>query len=253
MDDIAPPSVLNPERLTIDDRNEMTAEQHADLAEDLHRELGVTCEYATKLWQALDGMRAYLLESAPENPRTVTGEARSAASPTGPDDDAGWESWATAYASISSVLVGPLGNDSYGRQVAEQEERDRRLSNTATRDLPADDSTNELGPDGGTDGPPSDVPVSGAVPGAAGGARGRGAHRADDGSSDRSGDSSDDQASDQAGEQNAGAGAGAGPVREAVARQAAGGNPARAAAPIAAGALAGFLVGRLRGRGGQSD
>ena len=217
MDDIAPPSLLNPERLSIDDRNEMTAEQHADRAEALHRELNATCEYATKLWQALDGMRAYLLEAAPQNPRTVTGEARSAATPTGPDDDAGWESWATAFASISSILVGPLGNETYGRQAAEQEQRDRRLPNTATRDLPADDATNQLGPDGGTDGPPSDVPVHDVVPGPAGAG---------------------------------GAQGGGGSARQAVAEQAAGASPVRTAAPIAAGALAGFLLGRLSGRGG---
>jgi hypothetical protein len=120
---LSQPEVLDPDRLSIDDAGEP-----ADLAartEALQRALADTCAYGQRLWGDLDAVRRYLLDSLPSDPRNP-GVTRSGASPTGPDDDAGWHRWMAAYAEVTSALAGPHGDSGFGRSEALREAELRR-------------------------------------------------------------------------------------------------------------------------------
>jgi hypothetical protein len=127
MQDIPQPALLDPDRLLLDDRNDLTAEEHADRAAQLDQALHESCSYARQLWQDLDAMRGYLLDSLPPDPRTAGPGHRNSAAPTGPDDEEGWERWSAAYAAVTSVLAGPHGDSGFGEAEARREARDRRV------------------------------------------------------------------------------------------------------------------------------
>jgi hypothetical protein len=131
MQPIPLPEVLNPDRLLLDDRNDLSAEQHADRAAQLNHALHETCSYAQQLWHELDAARGYLLHSLPPDPRTVdpatAADQPSSAAPTGPDDEQGWQNWIGAYAQVTSVLAGPHLDSGFGVDEARREARDRRL------------------------------------------------------------------------------------------------------------------------------
>jgi hypothetical protein len=83
--------------------------------------------YGETLWRRVDALRAYLLASLPPDPR-VPGRHRSCASPTGPDDEQGWQRWIDAYAEASSALAGPHGDSGYGWRQAQHEAELRRTA-----------------------------------------------------------------------------------------------------------------------------
>jgi hypothetical protein len=129
MQPIPLPQLLDPDRLLLDDRNDLSAEEHADRATQLNRALHDTCSYAQQLWHELDAVRGYLLDSLPPDRRTADADAhgRSSAAPTGPDDEQGWQNWITAYSRATSALAGPHGDSGFGSEEARREARDRRL------------------------------------------------------------------------------------------------------------------------------
>jgi hypothetical protein len=127
MQEIPRPELLDPDRLLLDDRNDLSAEEHANRAALLNKALHDSCDYAQQLWQRLDAVRGYLLDSLPPDPRSVDGLARRSAAPAGPDDEQGWQNWSAAYAAVTSVLAGPHGDSGFGSEEAEREARDRRL------------------------------------------------------------------------------------------------------------------------------
>lgn len=93
----------------------------------LSRALDQACEYGQHLWRQLDTQRRYLLGCLPVAPSLDAPRPIDAgASPTGPDDEAGWEHWKSAYAEATSILAGPHGDAGYGRTEAEHEMRIRR-------------------------------------------------------------------------------------------------------------------------------
>jgi hypothetical protein len=113
MQPIPAPEVLDPDRVLDNDRDDLTADHQARAAllEDaLHK----SCDYARQLWNTLDGVRTYLWDSLPSDPRSPGSHPHLSASPTGPDDEQGWDNWITAYASVTSVLCGPHGDSGYG-------------------------------------------------------------------------------------------------------------------------------------------
>ncbi|HST49964.1 hypothetical protein [Jatrophihabitans sp.] len=131
MHEIPKPELLDPDRLLLDDRNDLTADEHASRAALLNQALHESCGYAQQLWQSLDAVRGYLLDSLPPDPHALDPDAldqpgRRSAAPTGPDDEAGWENWITAYATVTSVLAGPHGDSGFGSDEARREARDRR-------------------------------------------------------------------------------------------------------------------------------
>jgi hypothetical protein len=126
MQDIPQPMLLDPDRLLLDDRNDLSAEEHASRAALLDKALHETCAYARQLWQDVDAMRGYLLESLPSQAGADGGVERRLTAPTGPDDEEGWERWTAAYAAITSVLAGPHGDSGFGMTEARREARDRR-------------------------------------------------------------------------------------------------------------------------------
>lgn len=129
MQPIPLPQLLDPDRLLLDDRNDLSAEEHAGRATQLDRALHDTCSYAQQLWHELDAVRGYLLDSLPPDRRTADADAPgpSSAAPTGPDDEQGWQNWITAYSRATSALAGPHGDSGFGSEEAQREARDRRL------------------------------------------------------------------------------------------------------------------------------
>ncbi len=142
MDRIPEPSILDPARVQHDGGSQGVTD-HNPTREELATDLREVCDYALQLWNELDATRHYLAESAPQNPRTVEGPPRTAARPTGPDDEDGWQRWAARYGSISTLLAGPNGDSGYGQEEAVRELRDRRLPPDTIRDEAPDPELDE--------------------------------------------------------------------------------------------------------------
>lgn len=121
--DVPKPQVLDPDRILGDEREEMTLEEHRDRARELDAALKDSCAYAQQLWDRLNGLRTYLVNSLPQ-PRLST-DALGGASPTGPDDEAGWHAWIEAYAEATSILAGPHGDSGFAVDEARQIARAR--------------------------------------------------------------------------------------------------------------------------------
>jgi hypothetical protein len=122
---IPAPHLLDPDRMLVNDRGGFRVD-HEARADVLQKALNETCGYAQQLWHDLDAVRAYLLNSLPPDPRTPDAHPTVSASPTGPDDEEGWEAWITAYAAVTSVLAGPHGDSGFGLGEARRAARDRR-------------------------------------------------------------------------------------------------------------------------------
>lgn len=129
MDDViemTPPSVLDGDRPVTNYRDSMGTEAENE-TERLRMALRESCEYGMTLWRELDGMRQYLLESAPQRRNLVGEPRRLGATPLGPDDDEGWARWKSAFQSAMYALCGPSGDSGLAAQEAALEVRDRRL------------------------------------------------------------------------------------------------------------------------------
>lgn len=125
MQPIPAPEVLDPSRILDHGRSAFPAD-HEARAQLLDDALHQTCAYAQQLWHDLDALRGYLLDSLPPDPDTPGSHPTTSASPTGPDDDAGWNNWINAYATVTSVLCGPHGDSGFGLSEAHGEATLRR-------------------------------------------------------------------------------------------------------------------------------
>lgn len=114
---IPEPHILDPDRVLTDDREEFTAEEHRSRAQELDKALHESCAYAKQLWTDVARARQYLFDSLPPDPRHPVVE-QVGASPSGPDDEQGWQRWIDAYSELTSVLAGPLGDSGMGVQEA---------------------------------------------------------------------------------------------------------------------------------------
>lgn len=121
--DIPKPQVLDPHRSLTHEREEMTLEEHRNRARELEGALQDSCAYADQLWERLDGIRHYLVDSLPPQPRS--GSRLGGAHPSGPDDEQGWYDWRNAYAAVTSVLAGPKEDMGFGAEEADQIARER--------------------------------------------------------------------------------------------------------------------------------
>jgi hypothetical protein len=110
---IQKPQLLDPNRTVDPQRDDMTV-THEDAAKELREALEKTCEYGRQLWDHLDAVRHYLMDSLPPDPRSAGPHTRVSARPTGPDDTEGWSKWVDIYASVTSVLAGPHGDSGFG-------------------------------------------------------------------------------------------------------------------------------------------
>jgi hypothetical protein len=128
MYEIPKPHVLDPDRIDRDDREEFTAEDHRSRAQLFATALGETCEYADQLWNQVNALRSYLLDSLPPDPRKPGPHTTASASPVGPDDDQGWRDWINAFATTTSVLCGPHGDSGFGLSRAREEAQLRRTA-----------------------------------------------------------------------------------------------------------------------------
>ena len=127
MQPIPAPEVLDPDRIPDNDRGDFTAD-HVARAELLEAELRKSCSYAQQLWDITNAMRTYLVDSLPPDPRSPGPQLTVGASPSGPDDSAGWDKWIDAYAAVTSVLCGPHGDSGYGLGEARQAAQLRRTA-----------------------------------------------------------------------------------------------------------------------------
>lgn len=126
MQPITQPEVLDPDRVLSTDRDAMTDEDHRGRATLLDTALHESCGYAQQLWENLNRLRGYLLDSLPPDPRAPGPHTRVGASPTGPDDEQGWQNWIDAYATVTAALTGPHGDSGYGLGEARREAELRR-------------------------------------------------------------------------------------------------------------------------------
>jgi len=118
------PGILEPEHGHL--LGELNAAENAEQRlSEVQQALANACSYGRELWHGVNALRGYLLHSLPPDPRTP-GLHRTGASPTGPDDEAGWQSWQAAYAEAHSVLAGPQGDSGFGVSEAGREARARR-------------------------------------------------------------------------------------------------------------------------------
>jgi hypothetical protein len=129
MQTIATPQLLDPDRMLANDRGSLgSADDHKARAELLDKALHETCAYAQQLWNNLDATRQYLMDALPPDPRSPGPHRSASASPTGPEDEQGWQNWIAAYASVTSVLCGPHGDSGYGLGEARQAAEERRTA-----------------------------------------------------------------------------------------------------------------------------
>lgn len=128
MYDIPQPEVLDPGRLG-SNRDSMSMAERRDHADRLVRELAESCAYGRALWQQLDAVRHYLVDSLPHPAKP--GAPLDGAHPAGREDLAGWQAWMDTYAAVVSVLEGPRGDSGFGHDEARQIVRSRL-------DFPAD-------------------------------------------------------------------------------------------------------------------
>jgi hypothetical protein len=127
MQPIPRPELLDPDRMLSTDRDDMTADEHRNRANELASALEESCRYAQQLWQQLQDVREYLVRALPDDPQQP-GARRTATAPTGPDDEAGWHDWIGTYASVTSVLCGPHGDSGFGADEAREQARARRAA-----------------------------------------------------------------------------------------------------------------------------
>lgn len=132
VDEIPKPELLNPDRENRDDREDFTAKDHRSQSQLLAKALGESCAYADQLWEQVNALRGYLLDSLPPDPRSPGPHTTAAASPTGPDDDDGWQNWINVFATTTSVLCGSHGDSGFGLSRARDEARLRRAAPAPT-------------------------------------------------------------------------------------------------------------------------
>jgi hypothetical protein len=94
----------------------------------LGKALDESCAYAQQLWDQVDALRSYLLDSLPPDPRKPGPHNVTAAHPTGPDDDEGWLNWINAFATTTSVLCGAHGDSGFGLSRAREEAQLRQTA-----------------------------------------------------------------------------------------------------------------------------
>ena len=133
MEPIPPPQLLDPDRIGQSHRIDSTTGVE-ELCELLNDELHHSCAYAQQLWHDLDAMRTYLLHSLGAEPGSPSFRDGTSASPTGPDDDIGWDNWIAAYAAVTSTLCGPHGDSGFGLSEGRREAALRRAPSVARTD-----------------------------------------------------------------------------------------------------------------------
>jgi hypothetical protein len=122
MYDIPQPEVLDPDRLG-GNRDSMGFAESKEVAGRLRRELEESCAYGRALWQQLDAVRRYLVDSLPRP--AAAGLPLGGAAPTGRDDEHGWRAWTDIYAAVVGTLEGPRRDSGFGYDEARQIVRSR--------------------------------------------------------------------------------------------------------------------------------
>jgi hypothetical protein len=128
MYEIRKPELLDPKRVDSEEHEKMSVAERRAQTELLAKALAESCEYAEQLWNQLDALRGYLLDSLPPDPRKPGPHTTAAASPSGPDDEAGWQNWINAFAGTTSALCGPHGDSGFGLSRAREEAQLRRTA-----------------------------------------------------------------------------------------------------------------------------
>lgn len=156
---IPKPQVLDPDRRLRDDREHQFTQDHRARAEVLDIALHESCAYADQLWDDLNAMRQYLIDSLPPDPHTATGPVATGAAPTGREDEQGWQNWMTAFAAVTSVLCGPHGDSGFGMTRAHEEAQRRRAPATHRSPFDSPPESTEADPQSTIDKPPAPQPA----------------------------------------------------------------------------------------------
>ena len=96
------PQVLDPDRLIMPERDDMTIDEHRGRTDAVLTQLRRTCEYGRQLWHELEAVRAYLGTNVPADA----------------DDAQAWLAWRTRYAAVVSSLAGTMGDSGFGADEA---------------------------------------------------------------------------------------------------------------------------------------
>ena len=127
MQEIPKPQVLDPDRPLRHRGTEVRADVRPR-DELLDIALHESCAYGQTLWDQLNAIRRYLLDSLPPDPRAPVPHRTAASSPTGPDDEQGWANWINTFGAVSSTLCGPHGDSGFGLTRAREEAQLRRTT-----------------------------------------------------------------------------------------------------------------------------
>lgn len=119
------PEILDPDRMLGNTRGGFTTHE-GSREELLEAALHDSCNYAKILWDQLGEVREFLIAMLPPDPRAPGGDVHLGASPTGPDDEKGWQRWVATYGAVTSALCGPHGDSGYGLGIARREAELRR-------------------------------------------------------------------------------------------------------------------------------
>ena len=85
MDQIGMPELLDPQRLVVTSRSDLIDHDRKRFVSSLEEAVRELCAYSQRMWNDLNSVRTYLVESLPPE----AGSSRTATSPTGPDDEEG--------------------------------------------------------------------------------------------------------------------------------------------------------------------
>jgi hypothetical protein len=126
MYEIPPPETLSAERLGSQQKDATSTREQRERAERLATELRDTCAYAQMLWDRLNVVRRYLVQSLPAPSASGPGGIGCAA-PRGRDDEQGWRAWLDIYADVTATLAGPRGDSGFAADEARRIMCSRRL------------------------------------------------------------------------------------------------------------------------------
>ncbi len=122
LEPIPKPELLDPDRPLTNLRSPEAGRDDRPEPELIADALHESCAYANQLWNHLDAVRRYLLDSLPPDP----GTAIKGAAPTAPEHEKGWQTWIDTFSAVTSVLCGPHGDSGFGLSRANHEAQLRR-------------------------------------------------------------------------------------------------------------------------------
>lgn len=137
MQPIPMPEILDPDRIISTNRDSEHLGDPRDHDLQLTDALHDSCTYAQQLWHTLAATRTYLHDGLPPDTDAPAAHPDGTAFPIGPRDEDAWNQWISTYASITSTLAGPNGDEGFGLDEAKHAARQRRNAPASTAPAPS--------------------------------------------------------------------------------------------------------------------